>query len=273
MEKNSRRQWTKYRGFCIVTASLCLWADVLSQEPIENPRQGTPVKAEETVQAWRTRCLQSEAEAARLREQLGAARSDLAEALTELRQCRREVSQFRAHAALLLLGPDGPANAEVLTAWRRQQRRVTAVCKALRREADGLGRLIASVIALLDDKSRVALQQQLQGRLLLLRRRIADAEDVLTGPQRPAAEQNGRQATVLRVEAESGIVILDVGHRHGVRPGSFWRPAAAASKIRLRVVDIRTDLSAAIVTEGPLQSLTPGLTVRRTAPPEAETGP
>jgi hypothetical protein len=136
-----------------------------------------------------------------------------------------------------------------------------------------LGRLIASVIELLDDKSRVALQQQLQGRLLLLRRRIADAEDVLARPQRPAAEQNGRQATVLRVEAESGIAILDLGHRHGVRPGSFWRPTSAKSKVRLRVVHIRTDLSAAIVTNGRLASLTPGMTVRRTAPPKVEQRP
>ena len=83
---------------------------------------------------------------------------------------------------------------------------------------------------------------------------------VLALTQSRLGEQRPDRCRVYEVNHELQVVALSIGSANGVRSGLiFW--GGEKRDIQLRVVSVRPFVSAAVVTEGSLQNLAPGMTV------------
>ena len=76
-----------------------------------------------------------------------------------------------------------------------------------------------------------------------------------------------RECRVLAVNDQLQLVVLDIGADDGVRAGQAWRVKDSKRRIAgLKVIETRSRLSAAIVVEGTLKNVAPGMTAVRSNP-------
>ena len=68
-----------------------------------------------------------------------------------------------------------------------------------------------------------------------------------------------RSCRVLAVNDDLQVVVLDSGYAEGIRRGSHWQIARDDEvAVRLRVIDVRADISAAVVVDGRFGDVGPG---------------
>lgn len=75
-----------------------------------------------------------------------------------------------------------------------------------------------------------------------------------------ASDQNPGECRILEVDKELRLVILAAGSVHGVRNGLNWY-ADKSRNCRLQVVGVRPFIAAAVVVEGNIRELAPGMCV------------
>jgi len=133
----------------------------------------------------------------------------------------------------------------------------------LRQELEAFGRYLQSVLDILEPSE--VLRRQITERFAALTETMAaTAGEPPSVAGRGGEAQARQEARVLSVNDELQIVVLDRGLDHGVKPGSRWL-ALNDGKLagRLQVIEARSTVSAAVMTEGRLRDLGPGAEVRR----------
>jgi chromosome segregation ATPase len=71
-----------------------------------------------------------------------------------------------------------------------------------------------------------------------------------------------RSCRVLTVNDDLQVVVLDSGQDAGIRRGTQWKVVKDGTvKARLLIIEVRADISAAVLTEGRLSDLGPGTAV------------
>ena len=94
--------------------------------------------------------------------------------------------------------------------------------------------------------------------------RMQEAMEAVARPLVMATRRNARgdrlTATVVSVNEEQGLVVLDRGSLAGVRSGRMWFLSGANGVIlaKLQTVECRAELCAAVVVEGELARIRPG---------------
>jgi hypothetical protein len=94
--------------------------------------------------------------------------------------------------------------------------------------------------------------------------RVCDRLEVLPPlvAGRGGEQGSTRECRVLSLRPDLGIAVLNAGSLAGVRAGSSWRVADGGQTLaRLRVIELRSTLAAAVVVEGRVQRLAPGMRV------------
>ena len=88
-------------------------------------------------------------------------------------------------------------------------------------------------------------------------------------PERPLVARRGREDSdrltgrILAVNDELQIVVLDRGFNDGVRQGMTWRIVSGEEVLaRVKVIEVRAALSAAVVTDGKFKAVGPGAETR-----------
>ncbi len=202
-----------------------------------------------------------------LEAEINTCRTDSADLLAALKKARYELDYYKVRAANVLVNRQDPGVDVLLTdvlddvrsvsesirdlyqglldlQVHIEQRYATAVESA----SDGDTELIAAKLNLLIHALQQIRETQLFGMA------PSDTGRVL------------RDCRVLTVNNELGVVVLNAGHRHGVRAGSIWTVDTGRKRpLRLRLVEVRHALSAGIVVDGRIGYAVPGLRVRLVA--------
>ncbi len=260
MEKIDKSGWTTICVLTIVSVLFFRPAVVTAQEPQKAPAAATREDGSDELKALKARCLELEGALLRSQTELKSVRADMADAALELRKLRSQVADLRVKAANVLANQDDLEDAGTLRAQLRDMRRIHTAQKELQQEALGFHRYMNSVLDVLDQNDRSGLRKKLNGRYLLLKRKLDDAER-LSRPQ--VAVGQARRGRVLAVNTELGIVVLDRGRDAGARPGSVWEITAGRKTLKARVVEARSSLSAAVLLAGDLDDINAGAAAKR----------
>ena len=213
----------------------------------------------------------AEQRGAELRASLTEARKDLADlrrqfadVLVASREREAETEQLRLGIAALLFESDEDASraiaAKAVAALHGVHQTNAALHTGVRQFADYLQGVVDAL------ETSAAVRREIGDRLDRLQRLVADAE---RSPSSVAGRggingRSQRECRVLAVSDEFQIVVLDVGAARGARLGMVWEIHDRAHRPThvLRLVDVRTSISSAVVVRGGMDGIAPGMTVR-----------
>ncbi len=207
------------------------------------------------------RCLELNARLVRTEKELDQARKQLADALLETKRLRGDLQAIKLKAANVLVNHQDLSEARVLAQVHVNLRELGSAHQQLYRYLLDYKQSLESVLDVLDSGNNSSLRQLLQRQLELIFYQFGEAQSIA---DTTAANDNGTNAltsTVLNVNENLAVVVLDAGRMQGIRIGSSWQVTNnRGSKTVLRIVEARHSLSAALVVEGNLNQVTPGAT-------------
>ena len=264
MKKKWASGWTRFVWATILCA-LCLFPLGLLGDENATGLDGPAAKlreAEMARQAAEQKCAELSLTLVQTERELEKQRQRYAELLIKAKTVQDELDAMQARAAVLLLNQakagEGKSVAEVLAGLEIRQAEVQKLTQGVREFGKHMQAVLETVGA--SDALKKDVQAKFAGLV-----RTCDRLDAMP----PLVAGRGgnlsapRECRVLSVSRELGIVVLDAGGSSGVRAGSQWRIMDGEKAVaRLRVVEIRPGLSAAVPIEGQLSALAPGMQVR-----------
>jgi hypothetical protein len=210
-------------------------------------------------QAAEQKCAELSLNLVQTERELEKQRQRYAELLLKAQKAQDELDAMKARAAVLLLdrakAGEGKGIAEVLAGLDAR----LAEAKRLTQDVREFGKYVQAVLDTLGASD--ALKQEVQARVAGLGRtcdRLEAFPPLVAG--RGGEMGAPRECRILSVSRELGVVVFDIGGLSGVRAGSQWRIMDGERvAARLRVVEVRPGLSAAVPVEGGLPALAPGM--------------
>lgn len=256
-----RGVWTEATWPCMVCA-LCLLAGIaagatpagdagvasVSQQEAEIARQAAEKRAAELGLAL----VKTERELEKERERY-------AELYLKSRDLQEQYDRLQLRLASLLLDDAAAPSGQVLAnglAWLEERQ---AAYVRLAAEVRGFGQYLPTVLETLQPSE--VLRREIMDRYRELARacdRVEALPPIVAGRGGEAGAPTS--CRVLSANPELGVVVLDAGALSGVRAGSLWRIRDGERVVaRVRVIEVRSALSAALVLEGRMSRLAPGL--------------
>ena len=208
-------------------------------------------------QAAEQKCAELSLSLVQTERELEKQRQRYAELLLKAKQAQDELDTMKVRAAVLLLDRakvgESKGLAEVLAGLDAR----LAEARRLTQEAREFGKYVQAVLDTLGASD--ALKQEVQGRIAGLGRtcdRMEAFPPLVAG--RGGEMGAPRECRVLSASRELGVVVLDIGNLSGMRAGSLWRVMDGERVVaRLRVVEVRPGLSAAVPVSPVASSLFP----------------
>ena len=264
MKKICSLGWTGYTwSLMVCTLYFFLVASVAGEEHKGSDESAVKLRETEMArQAAEQKCAELSLTLVQTERELEKQRQRYAELLVKAKKVQEELDAMQARAAVLLLDQakagDGKSVAEVLAGLENRQAEVQKLTQGVRE----FGKYVQTVLDAAGASS--ALKQDVQTKFAGLIRtcnRLDALPPLVAG--RGGDINVPRECRVLSVGRELGVVVLDAGSSSGVRTGSLWRIMDGEKVLaRLRVVEVRPGLSAAVPVEGQLSALAPGMPVR-----------
>ena len=216
-------------------------------------------EAREARESAEQRIIDLELELAKAKQELEKIRSRYADFYLESHAVVERMRQLELQASHLLrrkedLDGDTLA-AQALEALNLAGKRQLEVEDAVR----DFEQYLASVLDVLQPSE--ALRREWSERTMALKRVVENSLKPLSIVARRGGGGPGRQGCgVLAVNEELQLVVLDRGFLAGLKTGGVWRLMSADDTVtaRLRVVEVRPEISAAVVIQGELDRVTPG---------------
>ncbi len=266
VKKSCRFGWTNGCR-AIILYALCLNSSVFSSlataDDSLSPTRTQDRPPESAADGEGAECCR---ELARVRRQLEAMRLLYAELYLESKGLAEELAGLRLHLANLL-GEEPEASEE-----RRQQAALAALLEVgvrheeLYREIFRFGDYLQSVLELVEPSQ--SLRREIERRYADLTEAVERLELLpsIVAERGGAGWRDREEARILHVEEELRIVILGAGEQHRVAAGSVWtvQDETARTVVRLKVIETRARISAAIPIEGEPERLRVGMRARLT---------
>jgi len=227
------------RGVCFSQQTVSQFDAKAADEPVEL----TEARAARASAEQRARALELEIE--RLRGENQALKSRYAGLYLRTYEALERLRKQELAAANLIQGESASGRDDALEA-------LDSVLSGLARLQEAFAGYRSHVLALAK-----ALQAS-DAAKAELERRSALVQEALSATSKPlvhasgAGRSGGGTATVLAVDAENALVILDRGRLAGIQPGTLWFISGKDGTVlaKLKTVECRTQCSAAVVTEG-----------------------
>lgn len=209
-------------------------------------------------QAAEDRVLEVNAELIQTRKEAERLRTQLADTILVTKSLRRQLSELRFQAIEILMEPGETDSAKIVA-------RLSALVERLQKTN------LAVAAKLQEFKSKVTLTLDLAGIKPGTARRqilVAELEQIAhllrrgteTGIKNPQAF--AKRVQILKINDELSVVILDRGSQDGLYPGMTGTiKLSHHGTVNLKIIEIRPEISAAIVTDGRLRYLSPGMEV------------
>ena len=265
MKKKSWSGWTG-QGWALMVCALylfvlnSLWAGDTNglDEPVAKLRE-----AEMARQAAEQKCAELSLNLVQTERELEKQRQRYAELLIRAKTAQDELDAMQACAAVLLSDQakagDGKGVAEVLAGLDSRQAEVQKLTQGVLE----FGKYVQTVLDAVGASG--ALSKDVQTKFAGLVRtcnRLDALPPIVAG--RGGDVNAPRECRVLSVSRELGVVVLDAGSSSGIKTGSRWRiQDGERVSARLRVIESRSGLCAAVPVEGRLSAIAPGMKVRQ----------
>ena len=254
------------RIYAILTLLLTLLPLLSSGEP-----QEAVVLEEMKVarEAAERRAIQLEAEVSRLKKDLDRIRSSYANLYLESHSSIERLRRMELRAAQMLRQKEGgeleKVSEEALEALEQAGRRQLAVERSLSEFEQALATMLDVL------RPSDAMRHELSSRLQALRGAVEESlkpMSIVAG--RDVVFVAGRDCGIVAVNEELDVVLLDRGSRSGMRPGAkYCLKRGETTVARFLVIDVRGELSAAVLVEGALGEVAVGSIVQ----PEEQVSP
>ena len=265
MKKNSQLGWTGV-GWALMVCTLYLFALNSLWASDANGLDEPAAKLRETEmarQAAEQKCAELSLNLVQTERELEKQRQRYAELLIQAKKAQDELDAMQACAAVLLLDQakagDGKSVAEVLAGLESHQAEVQKLTQGVLE----FGKYVQTVLDTVGASE--ALSKDVQTKFAGLVRtcnRLDALPPIVAG--RGGDVNAPRECRVLSVSRELGVVVLDAGSSSGIRTGSRWRIQDGERVLaRLRVIECRSGLCAAVPVEGRLSAMAPGMKVRQ----------
>ncbi len=263
MKKNHGLDWQTFT-YEVMVCVLCLsampraWAaPAESGEAVVKLRE-----AEMARQAAEQRCADLSLVLVQTERELEKQRQRYADLYLKAQQAQRDYETLQLRVAPLLVDDTNVASGQALANLLSGLDDRQAEYKRLTVQVRGHGQYLQTVLDAL--KPSETLRREIQERQAELTRacdRVEALPSLVAG--RGGEQSASRECRVLSVNPDLGVVVLDAGSATGVRSGSYWRVMDGVRVVaRLRVIEVRSTLSAAMVIEGRVQRLTPAMPVQ-----------
>lgn len=219
-------------------------------------------EAQMARRAAEERALTLNAERIRADREAAELRAALAELSVTNDGLRRQVEVLRLHAAnLLLAGNEEPETK--YRRWRETINQLRADHSAAYKQLSELRSYLNSVLDLVDPDAGATYRKVLNTQLQRLFQQLEGSATRLAEPSDDPPAERLDAARILDVNDDLQVAVLDKGRGDGVRPGMRWSATDAGGRsATLRTIEARARISAAIVLQGQLGLLAPGVTAR-----------
>jgi hypothetical protein len=263
MTKNTPSRWTRVTVLAIVFA-LCVCAPPSTAAEGPAPAAAEPVQVQElrlAREAAEKRCAELDAALAKAQQELEQLRSRYAELYLRSQERNRQLEALELQAAHLLVdrqalaGGDPAAGAlHALDDVRQAQVELLNLARAFQV-------YLGSVLEVLEPSE--ALRREITTRAAEL---VASAERAFKPLSKVAGrgsrDLGARSCRVLAVNDDLQVVVFDSGEDAGIRRGTHWKVVKDGTvKAELLIIEVRADISAAVVTSGRLGDSGPGTVV------------
>ncbi len=201
-------------------------------------------------EAAERRAIQLEAEVSRLKKDLDRIRSSYANLYLESHSSIERLRRMELRAAQMLRQKEGgeleKVSEEALEALELAGRRQLAVERSLSEFEQALATMLDVL------RPSDAMRHELTSRLQALRGSVEESlkpMSIVAG--RGVGVTSGQGCGVVAVNEELDVVLLDCGSRHGVRLGASYSLKRGETTVaKFKVIEVRSELSAAVLLEG-----------------------
>ena len=178
------------------------------------------------------------------------------------RQLQQELTGLRLRVAGMLDGSGDMSPEQALADALGTVEDVRAEQRKLCGEVRAFGRYLGTVLDVLQPSE--ALRREVGERYAVLVGTCDRLDQLSPSVAGRGGNREGRlESRVLAVNDDLQVVILDAGTERGVRPGTTWRLFKGDKVVsRLRIVEVRRSVSAAVPEKGRLRDIAPGALVR-----------
>ena len=263
MAKKTTNGWTRLAVPAILCAS-CFCACPSTTAEQAAPAVAEPVQVQElrlAREAAEKRCAEQELALAKARQELEQLRSRYAELYLRSQERNRQMEALELQAAHLLVDRQALAGGDLAAAALHALDDVRQAQVELVNLVRAFQVYVGSVLDVLEPSE--ALRREITTRAAEL---VASAERAFK-PLSTVARQGSRglvarSCRVLAVNDDLQVVVFDSGEDAGIRRGTHWKVVKDGTvKAQLLVIEVRADISAAVVTTGRLGDSGPGAVV------------
>jgi hypothetical protein len=204
------------------------------------------------------RIVELELELARVRKELGQQRAQYAAFYERSHAVLEQMRELELHSAHLLQRKDGEDTAALASQALSALGELGARQLEVEQSLGEFERYLETMLDVMQPSD--AVRREVSERVSALRgvvERSLNPLSIVAG--RGSGKSGMSGCAVLAVDDELQLVILDGGFLNGVRAGSQWWQARGAKVIlKLRVVDARPEISAAVLLQGTLAEVAVG---------------
>lgn len=245
-----------FRFSCLCAALAC------AQEPTAPEIFDVGLRLKETqvaLGAETERAARLERENAALRKELEQLRSRYADLYLQSRQQRLETQDLELRVAHLLTDHRELDAGLALARAVRALREVGSAQRDLQVAAEEFGNYLASVLEVLQPSDTLKGQIERRYQAVLRAAEATQPPLPLLVAGRGSANPAERVCRILTRNEELHVVVLDAGRDAGIRPGATWHVLVDGRRTAdLKILESRSNVSAALVTRGSIQQIGPG---------------
>ena len=263
MRKTSLSEWTFSTLLAMVCASCFCMCPLFAADPHAegNDDQLLTQELQLAREAADKRSAELDAAVAKARNELQQLRSRYAELYLQSQERNRRLEELELQAAHLLVDRQALATGDTAVEALRALEEVRQAQIDHAALVRGFQGYLSSVLDVMQPSD--ALRREITTRCDEL---TNSAQHTLKPLSRVAGrgrrDLEARSCRVLTVNDDLQVVVLDSGYASGVRRGSRWHVARDETDVaQLRVIEVRADLSAAVITDGRLDDIGPGSVV------------
>ena len=266
MKKTRILSWKKYVRLTILSV-LCYGIPVaLAAEAVtlQKPSDHNMVLKEAQVARQAAEGKNAELSAALIRTELElqALRRRYAEIYLASRAAQDELEDYELRVAGLLADREEPTSGRALPRVLAALDKLQSNQQDLRDQVKEFGAYLNSVLDVLQPSE--AMRREVTTRFA----QLEEVSESSAGP-RPIVARRGRGSVerpacrILAVSDELQTVVLNRGFNDGVRQGMTWRVVSGDDILaRMKVIEVRAAISAAVVTDGKFKAVGPGAEAR-----------
>ncbi len=263
MQENASARWTGLAVAAILwTSCFCARPSAAADGPAEVSAEAVQLQELRLARAAaERRCAELDAALAVAQRELAELRSRYADLYLQSQERNRQLEAFELQAAHLLVDRQGLAEGDPAADALHALADVRQAQVELVQQIRAFQGYLNSALDVLEPSD--AMRREITARCAEL---VASAERAFqplsTVAGRGRRDLVARSCRVLAVNDALQVVVFDSGQGAGIRRGTRWKAVRDGTvKAHLLVVEVRADISAAVVTEGRLSDLGPGTVV------------